>query len=85
MISYRFKRRAFMIGDGRRAGAQDHAAQHGGCRPRACDSPPRLLVTHWPVGIVAGSSNVLWSPTSGSVGGSPGLQPFADAGPRRRT
>ncbi len=43
-------------------------------------SPGRLLVTHWPVGIVAGSSNALWNPTSGSVGGSPGLKPFADAG-----
>jgi hypothetical protein len=43
-------------------------------------SPARLLVTHWPVGIVAGSGNALWTPTSGSVGGSPGLKPFADAG-----
>ena len=47
-------------------------------------SPARLLVTHWPVGIVAGSSDALWKPTSGSVGGSMGLQPFADAGLGRR-
>jgi hypothetical protein len=39
-----------------------------------------LLVTHWPVGIVAGLGDALWKPTSGSVGGSPALKPFADAG-----
>ena len=43
-------------------------------------SPGRLLLTHWPVGIVAGSSDSLFAATSGSIGGSPGLQPFADAG-----
>ena len=43
-------------------------------------SPGRLLITHWPVGIVAGSSDALWKPTSGSVGGSQALQPFAERG-----
>src|SRR6185312_6331466 len=43
-------------------------------------SPARLLVTHWPIGIVAGSNEALWKPTAGSVGGSLGLKPFADAG-----
>jgi hypothetical protein len=43
-------------------------------------SPARLLVTHWPVGIVAGAGDALWKPTSGSVGGSPALKPFADLG-----
>jgi len=43
-------------------------------------SPARLLVTHWPVGIVAGASDALWKPTSGAATGSPGLQPFVDNG-----
>jgi hypothetical protein len=43
-------------------------------------SPARLLVTHWPVGIVAGSNNALWTPTSGSAGGSQGLAPFVTNG-----
>ena len=79
MISYRFKRRAFMTAMSGGVGLKillrnmEAAAQ-------TTKSPARLLVTHWPVGIVAGSSNALWTPTSGSVGGSMGLQPFADAG-----
>ena len=43
-------------------------------------SPGRLLVTHWPIGIVAGANDALWKPTTGSVGGSPALKPFADLG-----
>src|SRR5262245_9629516 len=43
-------------------------------------SPGRLFITHWPVGIVAGANDALWRPTTGSVGGSPALKPFADAG-----
>lgn len=79
MISYRFKRRAFLAGLGGAVGLKlllrnlEAAAQ-------GMTSPGRLLVTHWPVGIVAGASDALWRPTSGSVGGSPGLKPFADAG-----
>jgi hypothetical protein len=41
-------------------------------------SPGRLLVSHWPVGIVAGSGDSLFAATSGSIGGSMGMQPFAD-------
>ncbi|HEY7371622.1 MAG TPA: DUF1552 domain-containing protein [Polyangia bacterium] len=79
MISYRFRRRAFITAMSGGVGLKimlrnlESAAQ--GMR-----SPARLLVTHWPVGIVAGQNDALWKPTSGSVGGSPGLRPFADAG-----
>ncbi|MES1204695.1 MAG: DUF1552 domain-containing protein [Pseudomonadota bacterium] len=79
MISYRFKRRAFLTamsgGLGLKIMLRNLEVSAQGMR-----SPARLLVTHWPVGIVAGSNNALWTPTSGSVGGSPGLKPFADAG-----
>ena len=77
MISYRFKRRAFLAGMGGGVGLKimlrnmEAAAQ-------TTKSPARLLVPHWPVGIVAGTSDALFAPTSGSIGGSHGLQPFAD-------
>jgi hypothetical protein len=78
MTSYRFRRRAFI------------AAMSGGVglkimlrnlesSARGVPSPGRLLITHWPVGIVAGASDALWKPASGSVVGSVGLKPFADA------
>ncbi len=79
MISYRFKRRAFITALSGGVGLKI-MLRNSSCRRRRCASPARLLVTHWPVGIVAGSGNALWTPTSGSVGGSPGLKPFADAG-----
>lgn len=78
MTSYRFRRRAFLAASGG-LGLKlmlrnlETAAQ-------TAKSPPRFLLTHWPLGIVAGSRDALWQPTSGSVTGSPGLQPFADAG-----
>ncbi len=79
MISYRFKRRAFLTAMGGGLGLKimlrNLEASAQGMR-----SPARLLVTQWPVGIVAGAQEALWKPTSGSVGGSPGLKPFADAG-----
>src|SRR5262245_41327625 len=77
MISYRFKRRAFLTALSGGVGLKimlrnmEAAAQ-------TTKSPARLLISHWPVGIVAGMNNALWTPTSGSVGGSPGLQPFVD-------
>jgi len=78
-MSYRFRRRAFMTalsgGVGLKIMLRNLESAAQGMR-----SPARLLVTHWPVGIVAGSSDALWKPTNGSVGGSPGLAPFADAG-----
>jgi hypothetical protein len=79
MTSYRFRRRAFLTAVSGGVGLKimlrnlESAAQ--GVR-----SPARLLITHWPIGIVPGSSEALWKPTAGSVGGSPGLKPFADAG-----
>ena len=60
MISYRFKRRAFMTAMSGGVGLKimlrnmEAAAQ-------TTKSPARLLVSHWPVGIVAGSSDSLWS------------------------
>src|SRR5687768_20068 len=79
MISYRFKRRAFLSAVSGGVGLKimlrnmEAAAQ-------TTKSPARLLVSHWPVGIVAGSNNSLFAATAGSVGGSPGLKPFEDAG-----
>jgi hypothetical protein len=79
MISYRFKRRAFLSAMGGGVGIKillrnmEAAAQ-------TTKSPARLLVSQWPVGIVAGMGNALFTPMSGAVMGSQGLQPFADAG-----
>ena len=79
LMSYRFRRRAFITamsgGVGLKIMLRNLESSAQGMR-----SPARLLVTHWPVGIVAGSNDALWKPTSGSVGGSPALKPFADAG-----
>jgi len=79
MTSYRFRRRAFIAalsgGVGLKIMLRNLESSARGLR-----SPARLLVTHWPVGIVAGSNDALWKPTSGSVGGSPALQRFAELG-----
>jgi hypothetical protein len=79
VTSYRFRRRAFIAamsgGVGLKIMLRNLESSAQGSR-----SPGRLLVTHWPVGIVAGQNDALWKPTSGSVGGSPALKPFADAG-----
>jgi len=79
MISYRFKRRAFLSamsgGLGLKIMLRNLEVSAQGMK-----SPGRLLVTHWPVGIVAGSGDALFKPSSGSVGGSLALKPFADAG-----
>jgi hypothetical protein len=79
MISYRFKRRAFISALSGGVGLKI-MLRNLELSAQTMRSPARLLVTHWPVGIVAGSGNALWTPTSGSVGGSPGLKPFNDAG-----
>jgi hypothetical protein len=77
MISYRFKRRSFLTAVSGGVGLKillrnmEAAAQ-------TTKSPARLLVAHWPVGIVAGTNDSLFKATSGSIGGSLGLQPFAD-------
>lgn len=71
MISYRFKRRAFISALSGGVGLKI-MLRNLELSAQTMRSPARLLVTHWPVGIVAGSGNALWTPTSGSVGGSPG-------------
>jgi uncharacterized protein DUF1552 len=79
VTSYRFRRRAFIAamsgGVGLKIMLRNLEGSAQGMR-----SPGRLLVTHWPIGIVAGRSDALWKPTSGSVGGSYALKPFADLG-----
>jgi hypothetical protein len=79
MMSYKFKRRAFLGAIGGGVGLKV-MFRNLELSAQAATSPPRLLVTHWPVGIVAGQNEALWRPTSGSVGGSPGLAPFASLG-----
>jgi len=79
MTSYRFRRRAFLTTVSGGVGLKIMLRNLEGSA-RGLRSPARLLVTHWPVGIVAGSGDALWKPTSGSVGGSPALKPFADLG-----
>ena len=69
MISYRFKRRAFISALSGGVGLKIMLRNLELSAPDACARPRRLLVTHWPVGIVAGSSNALWN---------------ADLGQRRR-
>jgi len=79
LTSYRFRRRAFLTalsgGVGLKIMLRNLEGSAQGMR-----SPARLLITHWPVGIIAGSGDALWKPTSGSVGGSQVLRPFADQG-----
>ena len=80
MISYRFKRRAFIAGMSGGVGLKILLRNMEAVAQGTTRSPARLLVQHWPVGIVAGSGNSLFTATSGSTGGSAGLQPFTDAG-----
>jgi hypothetical protein len=80
MISYRFKRRAFIAGMSGGVGLKIMLRNMEAVAQGATRSPGRLLVQHWPVGIVAGSNDSLFAATSGSTGGSQGLQPFTDAG-----
>ena len=80
MISYRFKRRAFLAGVSGSVGLKVLLRNVEAVAQGATKSPARLLLSHWPVGIVAGSSDSLFTATSGSTGGSQGLQPFTDAG-----
>ncbi len=84
MISYRFKRRAFIAGMSGGVGLKIMLRNMEAVAQGTTRSPGRLLVQHWPVGIVAGSNNALFTATSGSTGGSQGLQPFTDAGLARR-
>jgi len=79
LTSYRFRRRAFLTavsgGVGLKIMLRNLEGSAQGMR-----SPGRLLVTHWPMGIVAGSNDALWKPTADKLGGSQVLRPFADQG-----
>ena len=75
MTSYRFKRRAFITAMSGGLGLKI-MLRNMEASAQTARSPARLLVTHWPVGVVDGAGKALWTPTSGSVGGSPGLEPF---------
>ena len=79
MTSYRFRRRAFLTavsgGVGLKIMLRNLEGSAQGMR-----SPARLLITHWPMGIVAGSNDALWKPTADKLGGSQVLRPFADQG-----
>jgi len=77
MISYRFKRRAFLTAMSGGVGLKI-LLRNMEASAQTTKSPGRLLVTHWPVGIVAGNGDALFAATSGSIGGSMGMQPFAD-------
>jgi len=79
MISYRFKRRSFLTAMGGGLGLKV-MLRNMEASAQSSQSPPRLLVTHWPVGIIPGASEALWKPTSGAAGGSPALQTFTDNG-----
>src|ERR1043165_612789 len=79
MMSYRFRRRAFLTALSGGVGLKVMLRNLEGSA-QGMKSPGRLLVSLWPCGIVAGSNDALWKPTMGSVGGSPALKPFADAG-----
>jgi len=79
VTSYRFRRRAFIAAMSGGVGLKIMLRNLEGAA-QGMPSPARLLVTHWPIGVVSGANNALWTPTSGSVGGSPGLKPFADQG-----
>jgi hypothetical protein len=78
MISYRFKRRAFLTAMSGGVGLKVMLRNMEASAQTAA-SPPRLLVTHWPVGIVAGANDAVWRPSSGAAGGY-ALQTFADNG-----
>src|SRR5262252_277676 len=78
MMSYRFRRRAFLAASG--GLGLKVLLRNLEAAAQTTQSPPRFLLTHWPVGIVAGSNDSLWAPTSGSATGSQAMQPFVDAG-----
>ncbi len=79
MISYRFKRRAFLTAVGGGVGLKV-MLRNMEASAQTATSPPRFLLTHWPVGIVAGSGDALWTPPAGKAAGGYGLQTFVDNG-----
>jgi len=77
MISYRFKRRAFLGALGGGGAGLAIALRNMEASAQTAQSPPRFLLAKWPLGIVPGANDALWRPTSGAAGGY-ALQPFAD-------
>jgi hypothetical protein len=78
VISHRFKRRAFLGALSGGVGLKIMLRNLESSAQTAA-SPPRVLVSYWPVGIIQGASDALWKPSSGAAGGY-ALQTFADNG-----
>jgi hypothetical protein len=78
MISHRFRRRAFLTAVSGGVGLKI-MLRNMELSAQTAQSPPRFLLTKWPLGIIPGASDALWKPTSGPAGGY-ALQPFADNG-----
>ena len=78
MISYRFRRRAFLGALGGGLGLKV-MLRNAELSAQSTQSPPRFLVTYWPLAIVAGAADALWKPTQGAAGGH-ALQTFLDHG-----
>ena len=83
MMSYRFRRRAFLTalsgGIGLKIMLRNLESSAQGMR-----SPGRLLITHWPVGIVAGSGHCVVDADVGERGRLAGLEAVRRRRPRRR-
>src|SRR6185503_7587827 len=78
MISHRFRRRAFLGGLAGGVGLKV-MLRNAELSGQTAQSPPRFLATYWPLAIVPGANNALWTPTKGPAGGY-ALQPFLDNG-----
>jgi len=78
MISYRFRRRAFLGAVGGGLGLKV-MLRNLETSAQTAASPPRFLMTYWPLAIIPGSADALWTPSKGPAGGY-ALQPFEDNG-----
>jgi len=81
MMSYKFKRRSFLRGIGGAVGLKI-MLRNLEASAQGAKSPPRLLITHWPVGTVPPDfiPKPSTDPTIPSNVNSPILKPFATAG-----
>ncbi len=81
MMSYKFKRRSFLRGVGGAVGLKI-MLRNMEASAQGAKSPPRLLITHWPVGTVA--PDFIPKPSTNAAipsnVNSPILMPFAQAG-----
>src|SRR3954464_12606624 len=78
MISHRFRRRAFLTAVSGGVGLKI-MLRNMELSAQTAQSPPRFLLTKWPIGILPGAGDALWKPAAGAAGGY-ALQPFADNG-----